>query len=172
MDDKADPSDGWPISDVQKTLWHASQDWYGKLHAHLHHVLRKFLSRLEQNQVSFNLYNLDVKDLLQHLQPDSFSRIEVRLVLNPRYISSVGFRCLTYVTVAIWGLGILYPSCLHSCSQWSRIPMQHSSPSSSTQSKRQPNGEIPATKHLTWRRSWNTCRLHNCFLLQWIIQIC
>ena len=67
MDDIVNPSDGWPISDIQETSWPASQDWYGKLYAHLHHVLRNFLSRLEKNQISFTLYNLDVKDLPQHL---------------------------------------------------------------------------------------------------------
>lgn len=117
MDDKSDPSSGWPISDVQQTPWPAPQDWYGKLYAQLHHVLCSFLSRLEKNQIGFTLYNLDVEDLPQHLQPNSFSRIEVRLVLNLRDLSLTGFRWLISLMVVMWGLEAPYPSSLHSCSQ-------------------------------------------------------
>lgn len=78
MDDKADPSSGWSISDIQQTSSPALRDWYGKLFIYLHSVLEMFLDRLENIQISFDLYNVDVKELPQHLETNKYSRVEVR----------------------------------------------------------------------------------------------
>jgi hypothetical protein len=77
MDDKSDPSDGWPILDIQQTSSPASNDWYGKLFIYLHNLLERFLERLKEIQVSFDLYNVDVNELSQYLKSDRYSRIEV-----------------------------------------------------------------------------------------------
>jgi hypothetical protein len=77
--DKADPSDGWPIMEVQQTPYPATRDWYGKLFFYIHNELSKFLERLGKLQVSFNLYNVDVKELPLHLEPATYARIEVCL---------------------------------------------------------------------------------------------
>jgi hypothetical protein len=63
MDDKADPSDGWPILDVQQTSLPALRDWYSKLFIYIYSVLERFLERLKKCQISFDLYTLDVREL-------------------------------------------------------------------------------------------------------------
>ena len=82
MDDKADPSGGWPILDVQQTSSPAPRDWYGKLFIYLHDVLKRFLDRLEKIRISFDLYNVDVKELPQHLEPNKYSKLEVCFSTN------------------------------------------------------------------------------------------
>lgn len=77
MDDKSDPSDGWPILDIQQTSSPAPNDWYGKLFVYLHNLLEQFLDRLQKIQISFDLYNVDVNELPQYLEFDRYSRIEV-----------------------------------------------------------------------------------------------
>ncbi|KAJ6783479.1 hypothetical protein PWT90_03512 [Aphanocladium album] len=44
MDDKADPSTGWPIGDIQAVSLPASSDWYGKLYVYLHSLFQDFLA--------------------------------------------------------------------------------------------------------------------------------
>lgn len=78
MCDQADPSGGWPTSDVQQTPSPAPGDWYGKLFIFLHKVLETFLGRLKQIRVSFDVYNVDAKELPRILERDKYSRIEVR----------------------------------------------------------------------------------------------
>jgi hypothetical protein len=78
MDDKADPSAGWLVTDVEKSSWPAKWDWYGKLYIHLFDVLKRFVDTLQKNMIHFVLYNLDVKELPQHLQAGRYCRIEVR----------------------------------------------------------------------------------------------
>jgi hypothetical protein len=77
MDDKADPSSGWPIVEVQQTPSPAQRDWYGKLYVYLYNLLNKFRDRLKEAKISFELYNLDVRELPQHLESNKYSRIEV-----------------------------------------------------------------------------------------------
>lgn len=77
MDDKADPSNGWPIAEVQQTPSLAQQDWYGKLYIYLNNMLNKFRARLKESRLNFELYNVDVQELPQHLEPTKYSRIEV-----------------------------------------------------------------------------------------------
>lgn len=77
MDDKADPSNGWPILDIQQTSSPALRDWYGKLFIYLYGMLERFLDRLKKIRISFDLYNVDVNELPQHLEFDKYSRIEV-----------------------------------------------------------------------------------------------
>ncbi len=77
MDDTADPSNGWPVLEVQQTSWIAPRDWYGKLYVHIHGVMKRFLCRLQESRIRFDLYNVDVRELPQHLERNKFSRIEV-----------------------------------------------------------------------------------------------
>jgi hypothetical protein len=77
MDDMADPSNGWPTLDVQQISSLALRDWYGKLFIYLHGVLERFLDRLKKIRISFNLFNVDVNELPQYLEPGKYSRIEV-----------------------------------------------------------------------------------------------
>jgi hypothetical protein len=78
MDDKADPSAGWLVTDGEKLLWPAKSDWYGKLYIHISDVLKRFVDTLQKNVIHFDVYNLDVKELPQHLQAGRYCRIEVR----------------------------------------------------------------------------------------------
>jgi hypothetical protein len=77
MDDQADPSTEWLVTDVEKSLWPAKADWYGKLYTYIFNVLERFVDSLRRNVISFALYNLDVKELPQHLQAGKYCRIEV-----------------------------------------------------------------------------------------------
>ena len=76
MDDKADPSDGWPVLDVQQASSPALRDWYGKLFIYLYGVFQRFLERLKTIRICFDLYHVDVNELPQHLEFDKYSRIE------------------------------------------------------------------------------------------------
>jgi hypothetical protein len=82
MDDKADPSNGWPTLEVERTSSPAPRDWYGKLFIYLHNMMKRFLDRLGKVRISFDLYNADVKELPQFLKHNKYSRIEVCLPAN------------------------------------------------------------------------------------------
>jgi hypothetical protein len=82
MDDKADPSNGWPILDIQRTSSLALRDWYGKLFVYLHRLFQRFLNQLPKIRISFDLYNVDVNDLPRYLEFDRYSRIEVPSLAN------------------------------------------------------------------------------------------
>lgn len=77
MDDKADPSAGWQVTDVGKSPWPVKWDWYGKLYKHIFDVLKDFMDSLQGNAISFDLYNVDVEELPKHLQAAKYCRIEV-----------------------------------------------------------------------------------------------
>jgi hypothetical protein len=82
MDDKADPSDGWPVLDIQQTSSPALRDWYGKLFIYLHDVVQRFLDRLKRTRISFDLHNVDVNELPQLLEFNKYSRVEVWFSVN------------------------------------------------------------------------------------------
>lgn len=80
MDDKADPLAGWPVSEVAHTPHIASQDVYGKLFVYLRAVLQNLLGSLDSGRRDFELYQMDVKELSQHLKRDYYDRIEVSVL--------------------------------------------------------------------------------------------
>jgi hypothetical protein len=77
VDDKADPSNGWPVLDVQQASSPALRDWYGKLFIYLYGVFQRFLERLKTIRIRLDLHRVDVNELPQHLEFDKYSRIEV-----------------------------------------------------------------------------------------------
>lgn len=77
MDDKADPLAGWSPLEVHHTVPTASHDAYGKLFIYLREVMRKFLRRLATGKSNFELYNVDVRELPQHLIKERYDKIEV-----------------------------------------------------------------------------------------------
>ncbi|OBT41478.1 hypothetical protein VE00_07576 [Pseudogymnoascus sp. WSF 3629] len=86
MSEQANPSSGWLTTDVQQTLSPAPEDWYGKLYFFLHKVLEKFLGRLKDLRVSFDIYNVDAKELLLNLKQGIYSRIEVANISDAYYL--------------------------------------------------------------------------------------
>jgi hypothetical protein len=78
MNDKADPSAGWLVTDIENTQWPAKWDWYGKLYTHVSDLLKRFLDAFQKHSIRFDVFNLDVKELPQHLQAGRYCRIEVR----------------------------------------------------------------------------------------------
>lgn len=82
MDDKADPSSGWPIDDVQAVPLPASGDWYGKLYIYLHKLFQEFLARIRSATVTFRLFNVDAVLLPSYLDR-KYTRIEVTLRCAP-----------------------------------------------------------------------------------------
>lgn len=78
MSDQANPSSGWLTTDVKQTSSPAPEDWYGKLYLFVYKVLKKFLGRLKDLRVSFDIYNVDAKELPLNLKHGIYSRIEVR----------------------------------------------------------------------------------------------
>jgi hypothetical protein len=79
MRDNANPISGWSLKDVEASLsGPASADINGKLFFYVCAVLRDFLSRLSNLQVSFRIFQVDATKLPDDLEDGSFSRIEVR----------------------------------------------------------------------------------------------
>ena len=79
MADSADPLEGWFLKDVEaSSSGPATADIYGKLLNHIRAVLRAFLTRLSDSQVTFRLFCVKLRELPNHLERGSFSRIEVR----------------------------------------------------------------------------------------------
>ncbi|KAJ5761103.1 hypothetical protein N7520_008259 [Penicillium odoratum] len=78
MKDNADPLHGWPLEEVSNTTsGAATADIYGKLFFYLRGQLHSFLSRVSSSKIAFELHLLDVTALPEHLEVDSFSRIDV-----------------------------------------------------------------------------------------------
>ncbi|KAF4594736.1 hypothetical protein GQ602_000349 [Ophiocordyceps camponoti-floridani] len=94
LNDKADPRDGWAISEVQRCLWPASEDWYGRLTAHLTALLGKFIAKLGKNNVSFQMHNTDARVLPYYLEDRKFNRIEVSNICDAGYIGFDHTLCL------------------------------------------------------------------------------
>jgi hypothetical protein len=83
MKDNADPLHGWLSKEVEDSpSGAASADIYGKLFHYVRAVLRGFLLRLSDLQVSFRLLKVDASDLPDHFKEASFDRIEVRKPLR------------------------------------------------------------------------------------------
>ncbi|KAF7175088.1 hypothetical protein CNMCM7691_006492 [Aspergillus felis] len=78
MNDNADPLHGWSLDEVSATsTGPATTDIYGKLFFYIRGMLRSFLGRLPSLKLSFELFQLDAARLPDHLENNSFSRIEV-----------------------------------------------------------------------------------------------
>ncbi|KAI9679628.1 MAG: hypothetical protein M1829_001590 [Trizodia sp. TS-e1964] len=87
MHDDANPLNGWPSKEVEDTSSGAAKaDIYGKLFYHVRAVLRAFLLRLSGLQVSFRLLQSDASELYQHVESDSFNRIEVSNISDEGYL--------------------------------------------------------------------------------------
>lgn len=83
MKDNADPLHGWCSKEVAQTSsGAATADIYGKLFYYLRAVLRTFLVRLRNSNVSFQLYEVDAVDLPAYLGSEAFSRIEASEIYN------------------------------------------------------------------------------------------
>ncbi|OBT89075.1 hypothetical protein VE02_01946 [Pseudogymnoascus sp. 03VT05] len=72
--------------DVKQMSSPAPEDWYGKLYFFLHKVLKKFLGRLKDLRVSFDIYNVDAKELPLILKQGIYSRIEVANISDAYYL--------------------------------------------------------------------------------------
>jgi hypothetical protein len=86
MMDNADLLNGWSLGEVfNSTSGAAPADTYGKLFYYLRGLVRSFLDRISELKVSFKLLYLDASDLPDHLDENSFSRIDVSD--HPKYSS-------------------------------------------------------------------------------------
>ncbi|KAI1012922.1 hypothetical protein LB503_001348, partial [Fusarium chuoi] len=73
-----DPRDGWSPKDLEETdNGPATSDIYGKLLTHLRFMLKSFMSRIANTNISFQLLNIEATKLLDQLEEGSFDRIEV-----------------------------------------------------------------------------------------------
>ncbi|KEY72821.1 hypothetical protein S7711_04410 [Stachybotrys chartarum IBT 7711] len=86
MDDKRDPLDGWPVSDVRRKQSVAVDDCYGELFAYLQDTFGAFLSRLGEINVDFEIHCLDVKELPEYLGKDRYTRIECANIADAGYV--------------------------------------------------------------------------------------
>lgn len=99
MYDNADPLHGWSSKDIEDTPSGASKaDIYGKLFYNLHETLGNFLSHLSRLEISFRLFQMNAIDLVNHVENNSFSRIEVStwgLSIPYKYLykSARGMKC-------------------------------------------------------------------------------
>src|SRR4051794_20894642 len=103
MPDSADPQEGWANNDILATSSGiASSDLYGKLYYHVKKVLRSFLERLSSLECIIQLASIDARVLPDHLQIDSFARIDV----GPLHIALCPLTC--------WVLALNFPTQLPS----------------------------------------------------------
>lgn len=77
MDDRSDPLNGWPIQEVVRVQTIATEDIYGKLYVYLRDLFERFLSRLAQMEVNFELRSAHPTELLRIFQVNKFARIDV-----------------------------------------------------------------------------------------------
>lgn len=83
MVDNADPSHGWSLKEVSNTTsGAATADIYGKLFFYIRGILDSFIDRIFGAKMSFQLLHLDASSLPDHLDQDSFSRIDVSSQAN------------------------------------------------------------------------------------------
>ncbi|UKZ48554.1 hypothetical protein TrVGV298_002779 [Trichoderma virens] len=75
--DQADPLGGWNIFLSQRTPWVAFNDVYGKLYSFLTDVIGSFLYSLGKNRIALSLFNVDIKELSQHLCNRRYDRIKI-----------------------------------------------------------------------------------------------
>jgi hypothetical protein len=81
MPDSADPLEGWANKDVLSTFsGPATKDLYGKLYYHVKNILRSFHRRMRSLELNIQMFNLDARELPNHLQAGSFARVDVGLV--------------------------------------------------------------------------------------------
>ncbi|KAK4068705.1 uncharacterized protein Triagg1_7065 [Trichoderma aggressivum f. europaeum] len=78
MADCADPLQGWSLKDVEDcSSGPATADIYGKLFNHIRTMLRAFLIRVSDSQISLQLFCVEFEELPTLLEHSSFNRIEV-----------------------------------------------------------------------------------------------
>ncbi|KAF5984263.1 hypothetical protein FCOIX_2766 [Fusarium coicis] len=87
MEYSCEPLDGWPAKDVEMTQHGpATSDIYGRLFTYLRSVLKHFMSRIEDKNISFQLIHHNASDLLDQLKKGSFDRIEVSNLSDKAYM--------------------------------------------------------------------------------------
>ncbi|KAF2281297.1 uncharacterized protein EI97DRAFT_25631 [Westerdykella ornata] len=89
MKDDADPLRGWLHTDYLPYAPIAKADVYGSLFFFLGDLLLKFCKRVRNTRLSFQLYNVDVRELPSYLRQDgrkAFDRIEVDNICDRGYI--------------------------------------------------------------------------------------
>ncbi|KAJ5272980.1 hypothetical protein N7478_008105 [Penicillium angulare] len=91
MKDSADPLHGWSLEDVVNTSsGPAEADLYGKLFYYVREALQTFLLQLSSMNASLNLFQMDASLLPEHLEKDSFSRIEVSNISDSGWLGIHG----------------------------------------------------------------------------------
>ncbi|KAI0850207.1 hypothetical protein F5Y00DRAFT_43671 [Daldinia vernicosa] len=98
LDDKADPLGGWPLDEVRATSSRIPQDIYGKLFSYLRGVFSAFLRRIATRKIHFELFNLDAKELIQHLVVEEgvYDRIEASNISDTCWLGTrETLRCLS-----------------------------------------------------------------------------
>ncbi|KAF4466645.1 hypothetical protein FALBO_6497 [Fusarium albosuccineum] len=72
-----DPLAGWEATEVMKTnSGAASSDLYGKMYYHIQDVFKKFHHRIRNQDVTFQLYNVNAEILPKTLKKERFARID------------------------------------------------------------------------------------------------
>ena len=78
MKDDSDPLNGWDLPQIlSSNCGAAKNDVYGKLYHHVKTMISSFHRRLSQTSCHFQLFNMNAKDLPNHLEKGRFARIEV-----------------------------------------------------------------------------------------------
>lgn len=86
MADDADPLDGWPLEEVLRTSsGPATADTYGKLYFHLRGVLGRFIKRISEANIVFEMHHADASSLPHRLENNQFSRIDVSTNSFPEF---------------------------------------------------------------------------------------
>ncbi|KAF1812296.1 hypothetical protein P152DRAFT_487845 [Eremomyces bilateralis CBS 781.70] len=95
LKDAADPTAGWSHKDVWNTsIGSVYNDVYGKLYFHVKDVLTSVHKRLRSLEVVFHLFQLDARELTDHLKVDTLARIEVSNICDGPYLGPAPTVCI------------------------------------------------------------------------------
>lgn len=79
MKDNASPRDGWLFGEYMENTPAAKADEFGAIFFHIRGLLHRFCGRLWGHNVSFQLFNMDARNIGRYLGDIKFDRIEVKI---------------------------------------------------------------------------------------------
>ena len=84
MKDDSNPRAGWLHADYMKYAPAAKADEYGAVFLYVRELLIAFCGRLRKADISFQLFNVDARQLGHYVDSMKFDRIEVSQVAKIR----------------------------------------------------------------------------------------
>jgi hypothetical protein len=77
LKDSSTPREGWLYSDYMNNAPAAKADEFGAIFFQIRELLLKFCKRIRTSKISFQLFNVDARELGDYVSDMKFDRIEV-----------------------------------------------------------------------------------------------